>query len=78
VTGSEPAPTAWYKSKASGSGGSDCVEVAFTDKSVFVRHSQNPTGPVLAFSYSEWRAFLSGACDGEFDLPEDGAGVSLR
>jgi hypothetical protein len=70
VTGSESVPTGWRKSSASGDGSGDCVEVAFTDKSVFIRDSQDPKGPMLALSYSEWRAFLTGARDGEFDLPE--------
>jgi hypothetical protein len=55
----------WRKSTASAGG--DCVEVAFTDTSVLVRDSKDPRGPMLAFSPSEWRAFLTGARDGEFD-----------
>lgn len=70
MTDSQSAPTGWRKSRASGGGTSDCVEVAFTDESVLVRHSQNPAGSMLAFSYSEWRAFLAGVRGGEFDLPE--------
>ncbi|HEY6497704.1 MAG TPA: DUF397 domain-containing protein [Trebonia sp.] len=35
-----------------------------------VRHSQEPSGAVLSFTHSEWRAFLIGARNGEFDLPE--------
>lgn len=50
------------------SGGSDCVEVAFTDQSILLRHSKEPSGPVLSFSHSEWAAFLSGVRSGEFDL----------
>jgi hypothetical protein len=40
-------------------------------KNVRVRHSQDPLGAMLSFSHSEWRAFLAGARDGEFDLPEE-------
>jgi hypothetical protein len=45
------------------------VEVSFDDHTVLVRHSLNPAGPVLSFSYAEWKAFLTGARSGEFDLP---------
>jgi Domain of unknown function (DUF397) len=68
VTDSESADDRWRKSKASAAHG-DCVEVAFADDTVRVRHSQDPSGPVLSFSYREWKAFLAGAREGEFDLP---------
>jgi hypothetical protein len=69
VTDAESADGVWHKSSASGANG-ECVEVAFTDGGVRIRHSQEPHGAVLHFSHSEWRAFLAGARDGEFDLPE--------
>ena len=67
---SEAVSLVWRKSQWSEAG--NCVEVAFGDESVLIRHSQNPSGPVLAFSRSEWTAFLQGARGGEFDLPETG------
>jgi hypothetical protein len=71
VTGSESAPNAWRKSSASGGSNSgDCVEVAFVEEGVLVRHSRNPSGPMLSFTPSEWRAFLTGAQNGEFELPD--------
>jgi hypothetical protein len=52
---------------ASTSGGSDCVEVAAQDGWIGVRDSKAAGGgPVLAFTRSEWRAFLSGVTLGEF------------
>jgi uncharacterized protein DUF397 len=66
VTDSQRADAVWRKSEASTSSG-DCVEVAFTDESVLVRNSQEPRGPQLSFSYSEWTAFLTGVRHGEFD-----------
>ena len=61
----------WRKSTRSGNGG-NCVEVAdnLVDESglVFVRDSKDRTGPVLAFTRDEWRAFIGGAQDGEFNL----------
>jgi len=69
VTGTESAPNAWRKSSASGGDAGQCVEVAFAEEDVLVRHSRNPSGPVLSFTHSEWKAFLAGASNGEFDLP---------
>ena len=65
---SERADIAWRKSAASGNAG-DCVEVAFIAEAVLVRNSQDPSGPTLSFSRSEWTAFLAGAQGGEFNLP---------
>jgi Domain of unknown function (DUF397) len=55
----------WRKSTRSAYNG--CVEVAFVDGQVAVRDSKDRQGPVLLFTDSEWRAFLAGARDGEFD-----------
>jgi hypothetical protein len=71
VTDPESADGVWRKSKASLPNG-DCLEVAFGNETVRIRHSQDPRGAVLSFSYAEWRAFLAGARDGEFDIPEGG------
>jgi hypothetical protein len=70
VTGSESKPVTWRKSSVSGNGDGDCVEIAFVADGVLVRHSRNPSGPVLSFTRSEWRAFLAGSHNGEFDLPD--------
>jgi len=60
---------AWYKSTRS-SGNGNCVEVAVVDDAVGVRDSKDRSGPVLVFTASEWRAFVAGAKDGEFDLAD--------
>lgn len=60
---------AWYKSTRS-SGNGNCVEVAAVDDVVGVRDSKDRSGPVLVFTASEWRAFVAGAKDGEFDLAD--------
>ena len=58
----------WRKSTRS-NGGGDCVEVADNmPGAVGVRDSKDPTGPVLIFNPSEWRAFVEGVKRGEFDL----------
>jgi uncharacterized protein DUF397 len=66
VGDSEQSPNVWRRSTASAAGG-NCVEVAYLDESVLMRHSQNPNGPVLSFSLQEWDAFLTGVHAGEFD-----------
>lgn len=55
----------WRKSEASADGA--CVEVAFAEAAVFVRHSRDPSGAMLSFSYPEWSAFLAGVRSGTFD-----------
>jgi hypothetical protein len=59
----------WRKSTASGANG-DCVEVAFTNDSVYLRNSRTTSDSLLTFSHSEWAAFLTGVYRGEFDLPQ--------
>ncbi|HEX5740473.1 MAG TPA: DUF397 domain-containing protein [Pilimelia sp.] len=57
----------WKKSTRS-NGSGDCVEVAaLPDGRRLVRDSKDPAGPVLTFTPTEWKAFLDGARDGEFD-----------
>jgi len=43
----------WRRSSASGSTG-QCVEVAKSGSSVLVRDSGNPSGPILAFTRTQW------------------------
>lgn len=38
---------------------------------VLVRHGSDPDGPRRRFTRREWEAFLAGARNQEFDLPED-------
>lgn len=60
----------WRKSKRSAQG--DCVEVSYQpdNGTVLVRDTKaDGKGPVLAFTRSEWTAFLGGVHDGEFNLP---------
>jgi hypothetical protein len=55
----------WRKSTRSGPNG--CVEVAVVDGNTAVRDSKHPNGAVLVFTPVEWRAFIAGVRDGEFD-----------
>ena len=58
----------WRKSTKSNYG--SCVEVAFDEGLVHVRNSRDPRGAALTFTAGEWEAFLAGAGEHEFDLPE--------
>lgn len=62
-----PAGSIWRKASFSGNNG--CVEVADTSDHVWVRDTKDREGPVLAFTRSEWTAFLAGVRAGEFDGP---------
>jgi hypothetical protein len=55
------------ESEGTSSGVTNCVEVAFTERSVFVRDSKDTVRPPLAFSRVEWIAFVEGVRNGEFD-----------
>ncbi|GAA2880599.1 DUF397 domain-containing protein [Streptosporangium fragile] len=58
----------WKKSARSAAGG-NCVEVASLGGGhVGVRDSKDRSGPVLVFTPEEWKAFVGGVKDGEFDL----------
>jgi Domain of unknown function (DUF397) len=57
----------WIKSSLSFANG-DCVEAAsLPDGRIGVRDSKDASGPILRFTPAEWRAFLGGARNGEFD-----------
>ena len=47
---------------------SSCVEVLITADSVAVRDTKDRGIPALVYTADEWRQFLSGVKDGEFDL----------
>jgi hypothetical protein len=68
MTALEMPRAVWRKSSRSGGNG-DCVEIAGNLPGIVaVRDSKDPQGPVLAFSFAEWRAFAAGLKAGEFDL----------
>lgn len=55
----------WRKASYSASG--NCVEVASFAGRILLRNSRARHGPALVFTLAEWKAFLAGAVDGEFD-----------
>ena len=60
----------FQKSSFSTEYGGTCVEIALDENSVRVRDTKDREGGTLAFTHSEWNAFISGAKAGEFDLPK--------
>jgi len=62
----ERAGLTWVKAQASGVDG-QCVEVASAAGRIAVRDSKDPEGPILVYASSEFRAFLHGVRNGEFD-----------
>lgn len=57
---------AWRKSVHSDTGA--CVEVAQSAGLIGVRDSKaHGSGPILEFTEAEWRAFMGGVRDGEFE-----------
>lgn len=66
LTEAERASLSWLKSQASTYNG-QCVEVALTSGKVAMRDSKDPDGPVLVYTPGEFKAFLDGARNGEFD-----------
>jgi hypothetical protein len=58
----------WTKSSLSHANG-NCVEIAdLPGGQVGMRDSKDVTGPVLGIPASEWKAFLRGIRNGEFDF----------
>jgi len=57
----------WRKSSFSGQQ-SNCVEFRRTPGGVEVRNSKRPDAGTVAYTDSEWKAFIAGAKAGEFDL----------
>ena len=55
----------WRKSSFSGANG--CIEVAVVEDQVAVRDSKDRHGAMLVFTVDEWRMFLTGIRNGEFD-----------
>jgi hypothetical protein len=70
TSGLQTTPTSvpsWIKSSLSFSNG-NCVEVAdLTPGIIGVRDSKDPEGAVLRFTPGEWKAFVGGVRNGEFD-----------
>ena len=55
-------------SKRKGIWGKHCVSVKISDDKVEIRDTKDPTKVTQTYDHDEWRAFLDGVKDGEFDL----------
>jgi hypothetical protein len=55
----------WHKSSRCDT--ANCIEIGYVGDSVAVRDSKDPDGPSLRFSLDEWRAFVAGIRNGEFN-----------
>jgi hypothetical protein len=66
VSDAERAGLIWVKSQYSGANGA-CVEIASAVGKVVMRDSKDPDGPVLLYTPGEFKAFIQGARNGEFD-----------
>lgn len=65
VMSADAARLDWVKSSfSSSSNGEDCIEVAATSGSVYVRDSKNVPGPRVAVTPGTWSAFVSYAAEG--------------
>ena len=55
-------PIAWRKSSRSTGNGAACVEVAPAPAGgvIFIRDSQDPSGPVLSCNNAQWESFITG------------------
>ena len=62
---SAPEDVSWHKSRTCDGGA--CVMVARHGSSVLLGSTEEPDGPVFAYTHSEWREFLAGAKLGDFD-----------
>lgn len=47
--------------------GGECVKVAASDQAVLIADSKQPGGPILSYSRTEWREFVTGIKNGDFD-----------
>jgi Domain of unknown function (DUF397) len=47
----------WRKSSYSGANGGNCIEIAADARTVGVRDSKDPDGPMLAFGPNDWQRF---------------------
>jgi hypothetical protein len=66
LSDTERASLTWVKALYSGSNG-QCVEIASSAGKIAIRDSKDPDGPILVYTTGEFKAFLHGAHNGEFD-----------
>jgi len=55
----------WITARSCAAG--NCVQIAFHEGSFLVGDTKDPNGPHLSFDADEWKTFLAGVKDGDFD-----------
>ncbi|OKH98072.1 DUF397 domain-containing protein [Streptomyces sp. CB02923] len=66
--GTRPEPDLAGAAWQSSSQGMGDVQVAFVEGWIAMRNRRTPEVPALVFTPAEWRGFVLGAREGEFDL----------
>ncbi len=67
LSASERESLVWLKAHGSTANG-QCIEIASASRNIAIRDSKDPEGPILVYTAAEFRAFLDGARNGEFDI----------
>lgn len=57
----------WFVPRRS-SNGNTCVETMFTAEAVLVRNNLRPEAGTAVFTHDEWRAFVAGVRDGDYEV----------
>lgn len=57
-----------FRKSSRSSSNDGCVEFGQDGGTILIRDSKDPQGPVLTFTPHEWKMFLLGVKDGEFDI----------
>ncbi|MGW1681681.1 DUF397 domain-containing protein [Saccharopolyspora sp. NPDC002376] len=57
----------WRKSSRSGSGASNCVELAIGESATYIRDTKDRDGGTLRVQQPAWAGFLGGLKAGRFD-----------
>lgn len=57
----------WFLPRQTTNGGT-CVETKITEDTVLVRNNLRPNAGTAEFTYEEWKVFVAGVKDGDYDL----------
>jgi hypothetical protein len=58
---------AWFVPRQTHNGAT-CVETKFTRDTVYVRNNLRPNAGTATFTFEEWRVFVDGVRDGDYDV----------
>lgn len=63
----EPTPFSVDWRTAKSCTANNCVQVGVVDDAVGIRDSKDPDGAILRYSVNEWKSFVAGVKNGDFD-----------